>query len=179
MRFAAIAAFAVLSVLAACGERAQETPPAPAETTAPIPEEWRGRLTETPRVARTYASSEFTATAPAAIETIDGGVAITTNPALGAFSVTLDLGPEAAAAGEKALRLSVQVDSGVLQFVQTHHGFPAGYHPFTHDVAATDAPTTIYLPIDTNGAPVLVIANSSRDGASRGRVTSVELVAAP
>lgn len=179
MRFAAIAAFAVLS-LAACGERPAETPPPPpTEAAAPVPEEWRGKLTDAPHVARAYAPSEFTASAPATSVADASGVTVTTNSAIGAFSVVLDLGPEAQVAGEKALRLTVHVERGALQFIQTHRDFPAGYRPFSLDVNTSDAPTTLYLPVDTTGAPLLIIANASRDGASTGRITSAELVTAP
>lgn len=172
-----IAAIALAS-LTACGQPAPPSDAPPAVQGAPVPEEWRSRLTDAPIVARAYAATEIQATAPATVSVSGDGAEITTNPAPGAFSATLELGADGAGR-ERALRVTVQVDQGAFQLVSTYAGFPAGYTMVTRDVAASAEPVTIYLPVDENPRPVLVIANGSRDGASSGRLMNIELVTAP
>lgn len=175
MRF--LIAAAALLTLAACGDR---TPASPADTPAvSVPEEWRAQLTDAPRVARAYTPTEFSAMSSAStVSEVPNGVRISAGPGLGAFSAVLNLGAEASAEGQKALRLTTHVESGALQFVMTYNGFPAGYAPYNTYVNAGE-PVTLYLPVDTNASPVLVVANGSPDGGSVGQVTSVELVTAP
>ncbi|MGD9968680.1 MAG: hypothetical protein AB7T59_19335 [Hyphomonadaceae bacterium] len=177
MRF--LIAAVALAALAACGDRtpATDTPPVAAAPT--VPDEWRGRLTDNPTVARQYGAVDFQVTDPAASVSASGdAVEVTTSPNSGAFSVYVLLGTEAEVDRPRALRLTAEVQTGAMQFVSIYSGFPAGYTPATMDIAA-GAPTTIYLPVDENGPPMLVIANASRNGPSRGRITNVELVTAP
>lgn len=176
--FAAVA----LAALAACGQNTPPAAPPAAQAAAPaptVPEEWRAQLTDNPNVARQYGPGEFAvAVGTAKIGVTPDYLDVTTSPGLGAFSAYVNLGSDAEVHRARALRLTVTVETGSLQFVSTYNGFPAGYQAATRDVAAGPQ-TTIYLSVDDHAAPMLVIANASRDGASKGRISNIELVTAP
>ncbi|MBL8550621.1 MAG: hypothetical protein JNJ73_11610 [Hyphomonadaceae bacterium] len=170
-----VAALAFLA-LAACGQSSTTAPEAGSSLPA-----WRVALGDSPQVLRTYAPDGGLAaiTGSATEATGDGGVKVTTGPTAGQWAAMVTLGDDARpVARPTALRIHAKVETGALYFVSTYDQAPAAYQPVQETVQA-GGPAEIYLPIDANGPPLLIVANASEIGKSVGSVQSIELLAGP
>ncbi len=159
MRARVIAAAIGLLALSACGQPASEDAPA---------------TTGQASVVLTYDLAAFVANGAASVQASPNGAQITTDPRPGAFSAILDLG-EAAKGEGLMLRVRAQVERGGFNVHSFHRDFGPQDQDHAQFIAAGEV-TNVDLPVDRVGAPILIIANGSEEGASSGAVLSVELV---
>ena len=155
---------------------APAAPAAPAEPVGPPLPSWRVALTDKPTIVKSYSTS-LGPLPGNTVESTETDTRITTVDGNGAWSGMLILGPEATVQGA-VLRVELQVESGAVHVLSTIDGAPADYVPKQETVAA-GAVGEVWLPIDTAGAPLLIVANGNTDGKSVAVIRKIEVLAPP
>lgn len=161
MRLSIVAAGLALSLLAACGQPAEQAETPTAE--------------QAPAALRTYAPADFTTVNGGTVTVTGEGVQVVTDPRTGAMSAALRLGDEAKQEGTM-LRVRSRVSEGVISLVMTHANWAPGYRPYYENVPAGEE-VTVNLPIDRDGEPMFIVSNAGPGGTpSTAVILSVELV---
>lgn len=168
------AALAVL-LLAGCGD-AQNAK----EDTRTVHDaaDWRAALTASPTVYRTYNTTDLAPVPPMRASHRSDGFHFTTERNPGAYATMVYVGPLTDVAGATALRVRVQVDSGLLYLITTYNDEPPGYERFQERIAPGEAQTAL-LPLDPNGETIFIAANANGEGPTTATIQSIELIGPP